>query len=130
MLGYQVIGSIIADATSITSGTTFTVSSISLPHGVWNIFSQVGWKCSSKSAGATMTYNGFSLSNSSSFGIFVIENYNNQNVSNNNTYSNQICRVQTIGTNVNVSLLCNLVFTSCTMVTVLSTSILSATRIA
>ena len=77
-----------------------------------------------------MTYNGFSLSNSSSFGIYVIENYNNQNVSNNNTYSNQICRVQTIGTNVNVSLLCNLVFTSCTMVTVSSTSILSATRIA
>ena len=77
-----------------------------------------------------MTYNGFSLSNSSVFGIFVIENYNNQNVSNNNTYSNQICRVQTIGTNVTVSLLCNLVFTNCTMVTVSSTSILSATRIA
>ena len=40
-----------------------------------------------------MTYNGFSLLNSSAFGIFVTENYNNQNVATNNTYSNQICRV-------------------------------------
>ena len=42
MLGYQVIGTIISNATAITSNQLYTLSTIFLPHGVWNIFGQVG----------------------------------------------------------------------------------------
>jgi hypothetical protein len=50
MLGYQVIGTIITNGTAITSNTLYTLGTIFLPHGVWNIFGQVSFKCSSASA--------------------------------------------------------------------------------
>ena len=63
MLGYQVIGTIITNGTAIISNTLYTLGTIFLPHGVWNIFGQVSFKCSSASASPSITYNGFGLSN-------------------------------------------------------------------
>jgi len=131
MLGYQVIGTIITNGTVITSNALYTLGTIFLPHGVWSIFGQVSFKCSSTSASPLITYNGFGLSsNTTGFGNYKIENYSSQSVATNNTYSDQIVRIQTITTNVNVSLNHTIVFQNCSMVTVNASSFLVATRIA
>jgi hypothetical protein len=131
MLGYQVIGTIITNGSIITSNSLYTLGTIFLPHGVWNIFGQVSFKCSSASASPSITYNGFGLSNNTTgFGNYKIENYSSQSVATNNTYSDQIVRIQTITTNVNVSLNHTIVFSNCSMVTVNASSFLAATRIA
>ena len=131
MLGYQVIGTIITNGTAITSNTLYTLGTIFLPHGVWNIFGQVSFKCSSTSASPLITYNGFGLSNNTTgFGNYKIENYSSQSVATNNTYSDQIVRIQTITSNVNVSLNHTVVFQNCSMVTVSASSFLVATRLA
>ena len=131
MLGYQVIGTIISNATAITSNTLYTLGTIFLPHGVWNIFGQVSYKCSSASASPSITYNGFGLANNTTtFGNYKIENYSSQSVATNNTYSDQIVRIQTITSNVNVSLNHTIIFSNCSMVTVNASSFLVATRIA
>ena len=132
MLGYQVIGTIITNATAITSNTLYTLGTIFLPHGVWNIFGQVSYKCSSASASPSISYNGFGLANNTTtFGNYKVENYQSQsNFSVNSTFSDQIVRIQTITSNVNVSLNHTIVFSNCSMVTVNSSSFLVATRIA
>ena len=131
MLGYQVIGTIITNGTAITSNTLYTLGTIFLPHGVWSVFGQVSFKCSSASASPSITYNGFGLSNNTTgFGNYKIENYSSQSVATNNTYSDQIVRIQTITTNVNVSLNHTVVFQNCSMVTVSASSFLVATRLA
>ena len=131
MLGYQVVASIITNATAITSNTLYTLGTIFLPHGVWNIFGQVSYKCSSTSVSPLITYNGFGLSNNTTgFGNYKVENYSSQSVATNNTYSDQIVRIQTITTNVNVSLNHTIVFQNCSMVTVSASSFLVATRLA
>ena len=90
MLGYQVIGTIISNATAITSNTLYTLSSIFLPHGVWSIMGQIGFKCSGVSASPSISYNGFGLANNTTtFGNYKIENYSSQSVATNNTYSDQ-----------------------------------------
>ena len=79
MLGYQVIATIITNGSSITSNTLYTLGSIFLPHGVWNIFGQVSYKCSSASALPSLTYNGFGLANNTTtFGNYKVENYSSQ----------------------------------------------------
>ena len=78
---------------------------------MWNVFGQIAYKCSSVTGTASISYNGFGLSNSTgNFGNYRIEQYNNQTVSVNNTYAEQIVRIQTILTNVNISLNHNIVF--------------------
>jgi len=107
------------------------LSTISLTHGVWNVFGQIAYKCSSASASPLISYNGFGLANNTTtFGNYRIENYSSQSVSTNNTYADQIVRIQTIVTNVNVSLNHNIVFSNCTLTTLASQSFLTATRIA
>ena len=131
MLGYQVIGTIITNGTAITPNTLYTLSTIFLPHGVWSIMGQIGFKCSGISASPLITYNGFGLAiNITTFGNYKVENYSSQSVATNNTYSDQIVRIQTITSNVNVSLNHNIIFQNCSMVTVNSSSFLVATRIA
>ena len=113
MLGNQVIGTIIINATAITSNTLYTLSTIFLPHGVWNIFGQVSYKCSAISASpASISYNAFGIANNTtSYGNYNIENYQSQsNFSVNSTFSDQIVRIQTITSNVNVSLNHTIVF--------------------
>ena len=131
MLGYQVIGTIISNGTAITSNTLYTLSSIFLPHEVWTIMGQVSYKCSSASASPSISYNGFGLANNTTtFGNYKIENYSSQSVATNNNYSDQIVRIQTITSNINVSLNHTIIFQNCSMVTVNSSSFLVATRLA
>ena len=109
----------------------YTLSTISLPHGVFNIFGQIAFKCASVSGSASISYNGFGLANNTTtFGNYRIENYSSQSVAVNNTYADQIVRIQTILTNVNVSLNHNIVFSNCTLTTQAGQSFLTATRIA
>ena len=109
----------------------YTLSTISLAHGVWNVFGQIAYKCSSVSGTASISYNGFGLANNTTtFGNYRIENYSSQTVAVNNTYADQIVRIQTILTNVNVSLNHNIVFSNCTLTTQAGQSFLTATRIA
>ena len=92
---------------------------------------QVSYKCSSASASPLITYNGFGIANNTtSFGNYKFENYSSQSVATNNTYSDQIVRIQTITSNVNVSLKHTIIFSNCSMVTVNASSFLVATRIA
>ena len=92
----------------------------------------MSYKCSSASASPSITYNGFGLANNTStFGNYKVKNYQSQsNFSVNSTFSDQIVRIQTITSNVNVSLNHNIVFSNCSMVTVNASSFLVATRIA
>ena len=130
-LGYQIIGTIITNGTSITSGVTYNLSTISLTHGVWNVFGQIAYKCLSVTGTASISYNGFGIANNTTtFGNYRIENYSSQTVAVNNTYADQIVRIQTILTNVNVSLNHNIVFSNCTLITQSAQSFLTATRIA
>ena len=109
----------------------YTLSTISLPHGVWNVFGQIAYKCSSVNGSGSISYNGFGIANNTTtFGNYRIENYSTQSVSTNNTYADQIVRIQTIVTNVNVSLNHNIVFSNCTLTTLNAQSFLTATRIA
>ena len=74
-LGYQIIGTIIGNGTSITSGTIYTLSTITLTHGVWNVFGQIAYKCSSASASPLISSNGFGIANNTTtFGNYRIEN--------------------------------------------------------
>ena len=78
-LGYQIIGSIISNGTSISSGVTYSLSTISLTHGVWNVFGQIAYKCSSVTGTASISYNGFGIANNTTtFGNYRIENYSSQ----------------------------------------------------
>ena len=114
MLGYQVIGTIITNATTITSNTLYTLGTIFLPHGVWSIMGQIGFKCSGVSASPSISYNCFGLANNTTtFGNYKVENYSSQSVATNNTYSDQIVRIQTITSNVNVSLNHTIIFSNC-----------------
>ena len=109
----------------------YTLSTISLPHGVWNVFGQIAYKCSSASSSPLISYNGFGIANNTTtFGNYRIENYSSQSVAVNNTYADQIVRFQTILTNVNVSLNHTIVFSNCTLTTQAGQSFLTATRIA
>ena len=93
---------------------------------------QIGFKCSGVSASpASISYNAFGLANNTTtFGNYKIENYSSQSVTINNSYSDQIVRIQTITSNVNVSLNHTIVFSKCSMVSVNASSFLVATRIA
>ena len=78
-----------------------------------------------------ITYNCFGLSNNlTTFGNYKVENYSSQSVATNNTYSDQIVRIQTITSNVNVSLNHTIIFQNCSIVTVNASSFLVATKIA
>ena len=91
-IGYQVFGTIISDNTTLISGNTYVVSVINLSAGVWSIFGQVSYKCSSIDGTIPLiTYNGFSLNNSTTnFGTYRIENYSFPSVDVNNIYCEQI----------------------------------------
>ena len=98
---------------------------------MWSVFGQISFKCSSLNGTGLISYNGFGLSNSTgNFGNYRIKNYSSQSVEVNNTYADQIVRIQTIGSNVNVSLNHNIVFSNCTLTTQAGQSFLTATRIA
>ena len=98
---------------------------------MWSVFGQISFKCSSLTGTGLISYNGFGLSNSTSdFGNYKIENYSSQSVAVNNTYADQIVRIQTILTNVNVSWNHNIIFSNCTLITQAGQSFLTATRIA
>ena len=130
-LGYQVFGSFV-DNTSITSNTLYIASVINLSAGVWNIFCQISFKCTSiTGTNSLITYEGFLLNNiTTTFGTYRKENYSSQSVDVNNIYSNQIFRVTTHTSSINICLLHKIVFQDCTLVLQSSTSVLSGTRIA
>ena len=124
---------LLQNGSSITSNTLYTLGTIFLPHGVWNIFGQVGYRCSAISASpASISYNAFGIANNSTtYGNYKVENNQTQsNFSVNSTFSDQIVRIQTITSNVNVSLNHTIVFSNCSMVSVNASSFLVATRIA
>ena len=90
-MGYQVFGSFV-DNTNITSNTLHIASVINLSAGVWNIFGQISFKCTSiTGTNPLITYEGFSLNNiTTTFGTYRKENYSTQSVALNNIYSDQI----------------------------------------
>ena len=93
---------------------------------------QVSYKCSSIDGTIPLiTYNGFSLNNSTTnFGTYRIGNYQSPYVDVNNIYCDQIVRVTTHTSSINIRLLHKIVFQQCTIVSQSATSVLSATRIA
>ena len=134
-LGYQIIGINIDNNTNIPNNTLYTVSSLStLTPGVWSIFSQISYKCSSiTGSNPLITYNGFGISvNNSSFGNYRVESYSTQsNFIVNSTFSDQVVRIQNIGTTYNeLNLNHTIIFQDCTLSIQSGTTFLVATRIA
>ena len=129
-LGYQISGVIIANGTSITSNTLYTISSINIDAGVWMLFGQIGWKCSAITTSPNISSNTMSISFTTAIGINAIEKRETYSVSTNNTFSEQITRVLSDANANTVYLVQTLVFSGCSMITNSSKSILSATRIA
>ena len=72
-LGYQISGTIISNATTITSNTLYTISSINIDAGVWMIFGQIGWKCSGITTSPIISSNTMSISLTAAIGVNVIE---------------------------------------------------------
>jgi len=130
-LGYQVFGTFV-DNTNITSNTLYISSVINLSAGVWNICGQISFKCTSiTGANPLITYEGFSLNNiTTTFSAYRKENYSSQSVALNNICSDQIFRVTTHTSSINIRLLHKIVFQDCTLALQSSTSVLSGTRIA
>ena len=100
------------DNTNITSNTLYVASVINLSAEVWNICGQVSYKCSAVTgSNPLITYNGFSLNNlTTTFGTYKIENYSTQSVAVNNSYSDQMFRVTTHTSSINIRLLHKIVF--------------------
>ena len=119
------------DNTNITSNTLYIASVINLSAGVWNICGQISYKCNSiTGSNPLITYEGVSLNNIiTTFGAYRKENYSSQSVSLNNIYSDQIFRVTTHTSSINIRLLHKIVFQDC-ILALQSTSVLSGTRIA
>jgi len=132
MLGYQIIGTIINNNTNITSNTLYIASVINLSAGVWNILGEISFKCTSiTGSNPLITYEGFSLNNiTTTFGTYRKENCSSQSVAVNKIYSDQIFRVTTHTSSINIRLLHKIVFQDCTLALQSSTSVLSGTRIA
>ena len=129
-LGYQISGTIISNATTITSNTLYTISSINIDAGVWMIFGQIGWKCSGITTSPIISSNTMSIGLTAAIGVNVIEKKETYSVATINTFSEQITRVLSVSNANTVYLLQNLVFSGCSMITNSSKSILTATRIA
>ena len=72
-LGYQISGTIISNATTITSNTLYTISSINIDAGVWMIFGQIGWKCSGITTSPIISSNTMGIGLTASIGVNVIE---------------------------------------------------------
>ena len=132
-LGYQIIGTIINNNTNITSNTLYDVSSISITHGVWPIFGQVSYKCTSiTGSNPLIFYNVFGVGLSTTgYGNYRVESYSTQaNFNVNSTFSDQVVRISTITTNSTLYLNHCINFQDCTLSTNSVQSFLVATRIA
>ena len=119
------------DNTSITSNTLYIASAINLSAGVWNICGQISYKCNSiTGSNPLITYEGFALNNlTTTFGTYRKENYSSQSVAVNNILSDQIFRVTTHTSSINIRLLHKIVFQDCTLVLQAATLVLSGTRL-
>ena len=109
----------------------YTVSSINITPGVWSIFAQISYKCSSITGSSPLIfYNGFGISvSNNTLGNYRVESYSmQQNFTVDSTFSDQVVRIQTLGSNYNTLYLNHTIkFQDCTQS---STSFLVATRIA
>ena len=130
-LGYQVFGSFV-DNTNITSNTLYIASVINLSAGVWNILGEISFKATSiTGSNPLITHEGFSLNNiTTTFGTYRKEKYSFQAVDVNNIYSDQIFRVTTHTSSINIRLLHKIIFQDCTLALQSSSCVLSGTRIA
>jgi hypothetical protein len=132
-LGYQIIGTIINNNTNITSNTLYNVSSISITHGVWSIFGQVSYKCTSiTGSNPLIFYNVFGIGLSTTgYGNYRIESYSTQsNFNVNSTFSDQVVRINTITSISTLYFNQSIKFQNCSLVTNASQSFLIATRLA
>ena len=132
-LGYQIIGTIINN-TNIKSNTLYNVSSINITHGVWSIFGQVPYKCSSiTGSNPLISYNVFGIGLSTTgYGNYRVESYSTQaNFNVNSTFSDQVVRIQNLGSTYDKLYLNHTIkFQDCKLSTQSATSFLVATRIA
>ena len=131
-LGYQIIGTIFNNNTNITSNTLYNVSSISITHGVWSIFGQVSYKCTSITGSNPMIfYNVFGVGLSTTgYGNYRVESYSTQsNFNVNSTFSDQVVRINKITTNSTLYFNHCINFQDCTLSTNSTQRFLVATRI-
>ena len=129
-IGYIINGSIIADLTTISNAITYTVSQITVDPGVYILFGQISWQITAVSTTPTLSYNAMSISTSSSVSTNIIENRTPHTVNTNQTFSEQITRIQTVTSTTTFYLLHAVVLSNCTVKTRATTSLFTATRIA
>ena len=132
-LGYQIIGTIINNNTTIITDTLYNISSITLSHGVWSIFSQSSFKCDSiNGSNPLILYNVLGIGlNSNGYGSYRTESYSMQaNFNVNSTFSDQVVRINTITSISTLYFNQSIKFQDCSLVTNASQSFLVATRIA
>ena len=132
-LGYQIIGTIINNNTTIINDTLYNISSITLIPGVWSIFSQSSFKCDNISgSNPLILYNVLGIgTNINGYGLYRTESYSMQtNFTTNSTFSDQVVRISTITSITTLYFNQSIQFQNCSLVTNASQSFLIATRLA
>ena len=111
----------------------YTVSSINITPGVWSIFGQISYKVASiTGSNPLIFFNGIGISvTNNSFGNYRVESYSTQqNFTVDSTFSDQVVRIQNLGSTYDKLYSNHIKFQDCTLSTQPATSFLVSTRIA